>query len=99
MIILSISVFLLACICMSLEHKIETLAKHFKSLKEEIEDMDSSFARHARFHAESIGKLTNINEGMQNCIDDLYERVEAVSHETTDIKRYYCNYVSKKGNE
>lgn len=99
MIILSISVFLLACICMSLEHKIETLAKHVKSFKKEIEEIDSSWASHARWHAECLGKFTTINEGMQNSIDDLYDRIEDVSHETKDIKSYYCNYVSKKGNE
>lgn len=99
MIVMGISVFLLACICMALEHRIETLSKYVTKSTKGIQEFEKISSEITKFQSESIGKLTTIAEATQRSIDDLYKRVDDVSHETKDIKSYYCNYITKKGNE
>lgn len=99
MIVLAILVALEAIVCISLEVRFEKLVRKHNELvhhtKTLAETTRSSFTGLSNVQDEQA----KISEEMFEFIKDVSRSVENVSHETADIKRYYCNYVSKKGNE
>ena len=99
MMVLAILVALEAIVCISLEVRFEKLVKkhnelvhHTKTLAEKTR---SSFTGLSTVQNEQA----KVSEEMFEFIKDVRRSVETVSHETKEIKSYYCNYVSKKGNE
>lgn len=106
MIALAIIVALEAIVCISLEMKFDKLAKKHNELVNRTKDIAQATAEIGEALSgrdNEIRKAQDINvnimEELFKFIKDVDSRVADVSHETTDIKRYYCNYVSKKGNE
>lgn len=99
MIVLAILVALEAIVCISLEVRFEKLVKKHNELvhhtKTLAETTRASFTGLSTVQDEQA----KISEEMFKFIKDVSRSVEHISHETKDIKSYYCNYVSKKGNE
>lgn len=106
MIALAIIVVLEAIVCISLEMRFEKLVKkhndlvHYtKKIAESTAEMGEGLAKGAAEMKKAQDINVNITEELFGFIKDVDAKVDSVSHETADIKRYYCNYVSKRGNE
>lgn len=106
MIALAIIVVLEAIVCISLEVRFEKLVKkhndlvHYtKKIAESTAEMGEGLAKGAAEMKKAQDINVNIMEELFGFIKDVDKRVADVSHETKDIKSYYCNYITKKGNE
>lgn len=106
MIALAIIVALEAIVCISLEVRFEKLVRkhnelvhHTKKIAESTAEMGEALSGRDNEIRKAQDINVNIMEELFKFIKDVDSRVADVSHETKDIKSYYCNYVSKKGNE
>lgn len=99
MIVLAILVALEAIVCISLEMRFEKLVRKHNELVHHTKTLAESSKASFDGLIEVQNAQAKISEELFGFLKDVSHSVENVSHETTDIKRYYCNYVSKKGNE
>lgn len=99
MIALAIIVALEAIVCVSLEMRFEKLVKKHNELVNRAKDIAQATAEMGEALQSAQDKSADVMEELFEFIKEVDSRVADVSHETKEIKSYYCNYVSKKGNE
>lgn len=102
-----LSVIGLSVVCIALAHEITELQNRFTKLAELTNNINRISLDHFMQLSKSLGDAkTSTNQAfntISHTMEEMFEwqkeqasELERVSHETNEIRRYYCNYVSKK---